>query len=87
MVVEVKSSFGQLGPITLTRLEYEAAAYHGRNYVLVTIEGLSEDTPIIRFIENPVRALKVEERNTREYRITRETWAAAAEPLRLHRGR
>jgi hypothetical protein len=81
LVVEVKSSFEQLGPITLTRLEYEAAARHGCNYVLATVENLSTDAPIVRFIQDPVRVLRIEERTTREYHIAREAWAAAAEPL------
>ncbi len=82
MLVEVKSSFRQLGSLTLTRLEYEAARAHGPNYVLAVVENLATENPSVRLIADPLRHLRVEEVETREYRITRPVWAPAAEPFR-----
>ncbi|MGC1831040.1 MAG: DUF3883 domain-containing protein [Candidatus Acidiferrales bacterium] len=81
IVIEVKSSFEELGGITLTRLEYEAARAHGRNYILATVENLRVEAPVIRFIQDPARVLDIQERNTREYAISRGAWIASAQPF------
>ena len=83
IVVEVKSSFGDLGAITLTRLEHDAAQHFGQNYILATVENLQE-APVVRFIQDPIRVLRIEQRDTREYTIAREVWAGAAQPFDPH---
>ncbi|MBI4483102.1 MAG: DUF3883 domain-containing protein [Acidobacteria bacterium] len=82
MLVEVKSSFHGLGPITLTRLEHEAAKEYGQNYILAIVENVSE-VPTVRFIQDPVRTLKIQKRTTREYHIARDAWAIAGQLFRL----
>jgi hypothetical protein len=76
ILVEVKSSFGLLGSITLTRLEHRAAEQYGENYILAAIENL-EEGPVIRFIQDPVHTLRIQERTTREHLIPRGVWTAA----------
>lgn len=77
ILVEVKSSTGSMGTITLTRLEYEAARVHAENYVLAIVENISSESPAVGFIQNPAEALSVEQINTVEYRISRVAWSSA----------
>jgi Holliday junction resolvase-like predicted endonuclease len=79
IVVEVKSAFGRLGPITLTRLEHAAAAQHTDNFYLAVVENVNAN-PRVRFIQNPAR-LPVQERETREYVLRRDIWEAAITEL------
>jgi len=83
IVIEVKSSFGQLGSITLTELEYQAARHYGENYLLAAVEHVGTETPLIRLIQNPVQALLIQERTTREYHVAHRSWVDAAVPLDL----
>jgi hypothetical protein len=85
MVIEVKSSYAELGALTLTELEYQAARHHGRNYVLVTVEHANSDNPVVRIIEDPAQSLRLEERTTREYHSGRNSWTRAAAPMDLYR--
>ncbi len=80
MVVEVKSGFGRVGAVTLTNLEHEAARQYGANYTLAIVENLSEQTPVIYFIPDPARHLRIDAINTLEYRIARESWVGAIQP-------
>lgn len=74
IVIEVKSSVGQLGAITLTKNEYLAATEHGENYVLALVEHLGTDRPNLRLIENPAAKLDIVERASITYTVSREEW-------------
>jgi hypothetical protein len=76
MVIEVKSSFARMGAITLTRLEFEAAAQYRENYYIAVVEDLNL-LPTVRFIQNP-RMLAFNEQMNREYLLRREVWHPAA---------
>ena len=76
MVIEVKSSFARMGAITLTRLEFEAAARYRENYYIAVVEDLNL-LPTVRFIQNP-RMLAFNEQMNREYLLRREVWQPAA---------
>jgi Holliday junction resolvase len=78
ILIEVKSSLGQLGAVTLTRLEYEAAQHHGRNFVLALVENVREN-PKVRFVTDPVSRLSIEAKATEAYVIAREAWYPVAE--------
>lgn len=78
IVIEVKSSVGQLGTITLTENEYRAAKEHGPNYYLALVENLDSDKPTLRLIENPAQALEIVERLAKTFTITRAEWLGAA---------
>lgn len=78
MVLEVKSSLGALGEITLTSLEFRAAREYGGNYVLALVENVGSDDPYLRMIQNPVRNLRIAERMEQSYVITRAHWVEAA---------
>ena len=77
MVIEVKSSLAALGTITLTPTEHQAAQEHGDSYVLALVEHLTSDSPRLRMIQNPVEALRIDERMTAGYVITRAEWLRA----------
>jgi len=77
IVIEVKSSVGEVGPIVLTPLEYEAAQHHRSNYVLAIVENV-ETAPSFRFIQDPITSLQVNPRENVEYIITRADWVRVA---------
>jgi len=79
IVVEVKSAFGRLGAITLTRLEHAAASQYTENFYIAVVENVN-DNPKVRFIQNPAR-LNVHEHQTREYILPRDIWEAAVTDL------
>jgi len=81
IVIEVKSSVGQLGAISLTDVEYRAASHHGSNYVIATVEASGSTRPKVGFIQDPVTRLGVRRRMTQEYEISRARWVAAAKPV------
>ncbi len=74
IVIEVKSSVGQLGAITLTENEYLAALEHRENYVLALVENLDSDKPSLRLIENPAETLQIVERSATTFTISRSEW-------------
>ena len=75
MVIEVKSALRNIGTITLTRLEFEAAQHHGPNYVLAIIENLANPLPNVHFIQNPAKILKIDKSEIVEYKISRSEWS------------
>jgi hypothetical protein len=77
IVIEVKSSVGQLGSVTLTENEHRAAVEHGGNYVLALVEHLDSDAPMLRLIENPVEKLDIVERTATTYSVSRAEWLRA----------
>lgn len=77
IVIEVKSSVGQLGSVTLTENEYRAAAEHGENYVLALVEELGSDAPILRLVENPIGKVEIVERTATTYTVSRAEWLRA----------
>lgn len=79
MVVEVKSSLGALGAVSLTPTEHQAAQEHGDSYVLALVEHMNRDSPSLRMIQNPVAALEIEERMSASYVISRAEWLRAAD--------
>jgi hypothetical protein len=78
LLVEVKSALSALGAIVLTRTEFEAAQYHGLNYVIATVENIGSDRPLVRFISDPADRLRVEPRSVEVYAIARDEWEPAA---------
>ena len=78
MLVEVKSSVGRHGAVTLTRSEYLAAKEHGASFVLAVVEDMATDSPRLTMVQDPANAAKVSERSTVAYRIKREHWLRAA---------
>ena len=79
MVVEVKSSIGALGAVSLTPMEHRAAREHGDSYVLALVEQMDSVSPRLRMIQNPVAALKIEERMSASYVIARVEWLRVAD--------
>ncbi len=79
MVIEVKSSLGALGAVTLTPTEHQAAQEHGDSYVLALVEHLNSDSPRLRMVQNPVATLKIAERRSASYVIARAEWLRAAD--------
>lgn len=79
MVVEVKSSLGALGAVSLTPTEHQAAREHGDSYVLALVENMGGDSPRLRMIQNPVAALQIKKRVTASYVISRAEWLRASE--------
>jgi hypothetical protein len=75
MLVEVKSSLGNMGPISITRLEYEAAGHHGANFYLAIVDRM-DGVPQVRFVQDP-RRLAIEEQHASVYILRREVWEAA----------
>ena len=78
MLVEVKSSVGRHGAVTLTRSEYLAAKEHGASFVLAIVEDMATDSPRLTMVQDPVNAANVSEQSTVAYRIKREDWLRAA---------
>ena len=79
MVVEVKSSLGALGAVSLTRTEYQAAQEHSDSYVLALVEHMDSVSPRLHMIQNPVAALEIEERMSASYVISRAEWFRAVD--------
>ena len=79
MVIEVKSSLGNLGAVSLTPTEFQAAEEHAESYFLALVEHMSGATPRLRMIQNPMANLAIEERLTANYVIPRASWLGAAE--------
>ena len=79
MVIEVKSSLGALGAVSLTPTEHQAAQEHGDSYVLAVVEHMNSDSPRLRMIQNPVAVLEIEERLAASYVISRAEWLRASE--------
>lgn len=79
MVVEVKSSLGRLGAVSLTPTEHRAAQEHGDSYVLALVEHMDSDSPRLRMIQNPMAALEIEEVMSASYVIARAEWLRAAD--------
>lgn len=78
MVIEVKSSLGELGTVTLTSTEYRAAQKHGESYFLALVENIESDQPRLRMIQNPIARTEVQRRDTVSYVISRSEWLRAA---------
>lgn len=79
MVVEVKSSVGALGAVSLTPTEFQAAREHGDSYVLALVERMDSDSPRLRMIQNPVATIEIVERMSASYVISRAEWLRAVE--------
>ena len=79
MVVEVKSSLGALGAVSLTRKEYQAAQEHSDSYMLALVEHMDSGSPRLHMIQNPVAALEIEERMSASYVIARAEWFRAVD--------
>lgn len=79
MVIEVKSSLGALGAVSLTPTEHQAAQEHGDSYVLALVEHMDTDSPRLRLIQNPVAVLRIEERMSASYVIARAEWLQATD--------
>lgn len=79
MVIEVKSSLGNLGAVTLTPTEHLAAQQHGDCFVLALVEDMGSNSPCLRMIQNPVATLQIDERMTASYVITRAEWLQATD--------
>ena len=79
MMVEVKSSFAELGAVSLTPTEYQAAQEYGDNYVLALVEHMGSISPNLHMIQNPVQVLQIEERMSASYVIARAEWQQAAD--------
>ena len=78
MVIEVKSSLGALGAVSLTTTEHQAAQKHGDSYVLALVEHLNSDSPRLLMVQNPVATLRIVERMSASYVIARAEWLRAA---------
>ena len=78
MVIEVKSSVGALGAVSLTPTEHQAAQEHGDSYVLALVEHMDSDSPRLRMIQNPVATVEIEERMSASFVISRAEWLRAA---------
>ena len=78
MLVEVKSSVGRHGAVSLTRSEYLAARKHGASFVLAIVEGMATASPRLTMIQDPANTTKVSRQSTVGYRITRQDWLRAA---------
>ena len=79
MMIEVKSSLGNLGAVSLTANEYNAASEHSDSYVLALVDQLNSDSPRLRMIQNPVARLEIEERTATSYVIARAEWQRAVD--------
>ena len=77
MVIEVKSSLGTLGAVSLTPTEHQAAREHGDSFVLALVEHIDRDSPRLTMIQNPVANLTIEERMSASYVISRAEWLRA----------
>ena len=78
MVIEVKSSLDELGAVSLTPFEHQAAQEHGDSYVLALVENMGSGTPQLSMIQNPLAKMAVEKRESTSYIIARAEWRRAA---------
>jgi hypothetical protein len=78
MLIEVKSSLGALGAVSLTAIEYQAAQHYGDNYVLALVENIGTDHPRLWMIQNPLAKMEVQVQETMSYVITSAEWRTAA---------
>lgn len=78
MVIEVKSSLGALGAVTLTPTEYQAAKHHGDSYILALVEHTGSDAPVVRMIQNPLANLTIDTRTSTTHLISRTAWLRVA---------
>lgn len=74
IVIEVKSSLGQMGTVTMTSHEYLAAQEYGDNFILAIVEDLGTDTPSLALIQNPLEKLDFQASESVVYRISRTDW-------------
>ena len=79
MVIEVKSSLGNLGAVNLTPTEYQAAQEHGDSYFLALVEKMDSPSPRLWMIQNPAENLEIEAQNSTRYVISRAEWLSAAQ--------
>jgi hypothetical protein len=77
-VIEVKSSLKAAAVVTLTSLEYEAAAHHKDTYLLAIVEHAERDAPIIHVIQNPAKIVRFVKKQTNEFTAARSLWSTAA---------
>lgn len=75
LVIEVKSSLGQMGTVTMTSHEYLAAQEYGDNFILAIVEDLGTDTPSLALIQNPLEKLDFQASESVVYRISRADWS------------
>jgi hypothetical protein len=73
-VIEVKSSVGQFGTLTLTSTEYRAAAQYGDQFLVVIVEDATSNHPTTRVIRNPRNAFHFAESQTSEFYAPRALW-------------
>lgn len=78
MVVEVKSSVTKLSTVSLTRLEFEAAAEYGTNFVLALVEDIVSSDVSVSFVVDPASRLPLTEVSTVEFVTPRSAWLPAA---------
>jgi hypothetical protein len=78
MVIEVKSSLGALGAVSLTLTEHQAAHEYGDGYVLALVEDMDSDSPRLHMIQNPVAVLQIRKSTSASYVIPRAEWFQAA---------
>jgi len=74
MLVEVKSSLGDLDAVSLTSTEYRAARQHGDSYFLALVEHVASASPKLRIIQNPAAKLAVQKQSATSYVIYRAEW-------------
>ena len=79
MVVEVKSSLGKLGGISLTVNEYRAAIEHGENFVLALVENIGSDAPTLLMIQDPIAKLTIENQQSTTYVVSAAEWRSVTE--------
>lgn len=83
-LVEVKSSVGVASTLRLTRLEYEAAHHHGKNFVLAVVEHVSSTHPKVLLIPDPAGKFEFSEDTVVNFKVGRETWSPHISETTLH---
>jgi hypothetical protein len=79
MVIEVKSSLGNLGAVNLTPTEFQAAQEHGDSYFLALVESMDSPSPRLWMIQNPAENLEIEAQASTLYVISRAKWLNATQ--------
>ena len=79
MVVEVKSSLGELSSVSLTPREYQAAQEYKDSFVLALVEHMGSVSPQLRMIRNPLALVRIKEGTSANYVIARSEWIRASE--------
>lgn len=74
VVIEVKSSLGQMETLTMTNHEYSSAEKYGDNFIFAIVEDLGTDAPKLALIQNPVEKLTFQASESTVYRISRADW-------------